>query len=157
MNKLLNNITSNKNFKRWLGIILAIALVATMFPYMSAAYGNNDKPAQQDEPALVEAGDNTIISEEDSDVDGSEEPVEGEGPQSGDDGIAVVTEEQTESTNGPSKAAARAVNYDNNANALNAALQSGNVGTKDNPVSISFTSGNPTVTIPSGKTIFWND
>lgn len=45
MNKLLNNITSNKNFKRWLGIILAIALVATMFPYMSAAYGNNDKPA----------------------------------------------------------------------------------------------------------------
>lgn len=154
MNKLLNNITSNKNFKRWLGIILAIALVATMFPYMSAAYGNNDKPAQQDEPALVEAGDNTIISEEDSDGDGSEEPVEGEGPQSGDDGIAVVTEEQTESTNGPSKAAARAVNYDNNANALNAALQSGNVGTKDNPVSISFTSGNPTVTIPSGKTIF---
>lgn len=154
MNKLLNNITSNKNFKRWLGIILAIALVATMFPYMSAAYGNNDKPAQQDEPALVEAGDNTIISEEDSDVDGSEEPVEGEGPQSGDDGIAVVTEEQTESTNGPSKAAARAVNYDNNVNALNAALQSGNVGTKDNPVSISFTSGNPTVTIPSGKTIF---
>ena len=154
MNKLLNNITSNKNFKRWLGIILAIALVATMFPYMSAAYGNNDEPAQQDEPALVEAGDNTIISEEDSDGDGSEEPVEGEGPQSGDDGIAVVTEEQTESTNGPSKAAARAVNYDNNANALNAALQSGNVGTKDNPVSISFTSGNPTVTIPSGKTIF---
>ena len=154
MNKLLNNITSNKNFKRWLGIILAIALVATMFPYMSAAYGNNDKPAQQDEPALVEAGDNTIISEEDSDGDGSEEPVEGEDPQSGDDGIAVVTEEQTESTNGPSKAAARAVNYDNNANALNAALQSGNVGTKDNPVSISFTSGNPTVTIPSGKTIF---
>lgn len=154
MNKLLNNITSNKNFKRWLGIILAIALVATMFPYMSAAYGNNDKPAQQDEPALVEAGDNTIISEEDSDGDGSEESVEGEDPQSGDDGIAVVTEEQTESTNGPSKAAARAVNYDNNANALNAALQSGNVGTKDNPVSISFTSGNPTVTIPSGKTIF---
>lgn len=46
MNKLLNNITSNKNFKRWLGIILAIALVATMFPYMSAAYGNNDEPAQ---------------------------------------------------------------------------------------------------------------
>lgn len=154
MNKLLNNITSNKNFKRWLGIILAIALVATMFPYMSAAYGNNDKPAQQDEPALVEAGDNTIISEEDSDGDGSEEPVEGEGPQSGDNGIAVVTEEQTESTNGPSKAAARAVNYDNNANELNVALQSGNVGTKDNPVSISFTKGASTVTIPDGKTIF---
>lgn len=154
MNKLLNNITSNKNFKRWLGIILAIALVATMFPYMSAAYGNNDEPTQQDEPALVEAGDNTIISEEDSDGDGSEESTEGEDPQSGDDGIAVVAEEQTESTNGPSKAAARAVNYDNNANALNTALRSGNVGTKDNPVSIKFTSGTPTVTIPEGKTIF---
>lgn len=64
MNKLLNNITSNKNFRRWLGIILAIALVATMFPYMSAAYGNNDEPVQQDEPVLVEPGDNTIISEE---------------------------------------------------------------------------------------------
>lgn len=125
MNKLLNNITSNKNFKRWLGIILAIALVATMFPYMSAAYGNNDKPAQQDEPALVEAGDNTIISEEDSDVDGSEEPVEGEGPQSGDDGIAVVTEEQTESTNGPSKAAARAVSNSITWNGNNATINAG--------------------------------
>lgn len=125
MNKLLNNITSNKNFKRWLGIILAIALVATMFPYMSAAYGNNDKPAQQDEPALVEAGDNTIISEEDSDVDGSEESVEGEDPQSGDDGIAVVTEEQTESTNGPSKAAARAVSNSITWNGNNATINAG--------------------------------
>lgn len=122
MNKLLNNITSNKNFKRWLGIILAIALVATMFPYMSAAYGNNDEPAQQDEPALVEAGDNTIISEEDSDGDGSEESTEGEDPQSGDDGIAVVTEEQTESTNGPSKAAARAVSNSITWNGKNATI-----------------------------------
>lgn len=125
MNKLLNNITSNKNFKRWLGIILAIALVATMFPYMSAAYGNNDEPAQQDEPTLVEAGDNTIISEEDSDGDGSEESTEGEDLQSGDDGIAVVAEEQTESTNGPSKAAARAVSNSITWNGKNATINAG--------------------------------
>lgn len=124
MNKLLNNITSNKNFKRWLGIILAIALVATMFPYMSAAYGNNDEPAPREDSVLIEAGDNTVISEEGV---GEETPeAEETDPQPNDNGVVALAEGQSdESNNGPSKAAARAANTSITWNGKNATINAG--------------------------------